>query len=135
MNQSLPDAFAFCPKCGAATQRSGGNPFECPTCGFRLFFGPTVAVAAIVTDREGRVLFLKRAHDPGRGLLGLPGGFVDVGEGVEEALTREVREETNLKVVGSTYIGSFPNSYAYRGLIYPVTDVFFSVISTRWIRW
>jgi len=125
MNQPLPEAFAFCPKCGAAAETIGANPFQCTSCSFRFFFGPTVAVAAIVTDQEGRVLFLKRAHDPGRGMLGLPGGFVDSGEGVEEALLREVREETNLKVASCSYIASFPNSYAYRGLLYSVSDVFF----------
>lgn len=125
MNQSLPDAFAYCPKCGTAAESTGVNPFQCTPCGFRYFFGPTVAVGAIVTDEQGRVLFLKRARDPGRGKLGLPGGFVDVGESVEDALVREVREETNLKVTQLSYITSFPNSYAYRGLIYPVSDVFF----------
>ena len=55
----------------------------------------------------------------------MPGGFVDVGEGVEEALIREVFEETNLKVVHLRYLASYPNSYEYRGLAYPVSDVFF----------
>lgn len=125
MNQTLPDAFAYCSKCGTAAESTGVNPFQCTQCGFRYFFGPTVAVGAIVTDTDGRVLFLKRARDPGLGKLGLPGGFVDVGESVEEALVREVQEETNLNVIQSTYIASFPNSYAYRGLIYPVCDIFF----------
>ncbi len=125
MSQPLPEAFAFCPKCGAAAETTGANPFECTRCSFRFFFGPTAAVAAIVTDHEDRVLFLKRARDPGRGMLGLPGGFVDAGESVEEALFREVYEETNLTVASFSYIGSFPNSYAYRGLLYSVSDVFF----------
>jgi NADH pyrophosphatase NudC (nudix superfamily) len=125
MNQPLPEAFAFCPKCGTAAGSIGNNPFECTACGFRFFFGPTAAVAAIVTDQEDRVLFLKRARDPGRGLLGLPGGFVDAGESVEEAMIREVLEETNLKVASFSYIGSYPNTYAYRGLLYSVSDVFF----------
>ncbi len=125
MNQPLPDAFDFCPKCGGAAETIGVNPFQCASCDFRFYFGPTCAVAAIVTDHEGRVLFLKRAHDPGRDMLGLPGGFVDAGEGVEEALLREVREETNLKVARFNYIASFPNTYAHRGLLYCVADVFF----------
>jgi ADP-ribose pyrophosphatase YjhB (NUDIX family) len=121
----LPEAFAFCPQCGCSAGDVGQNPFSCAGCGFRFYFGPTVAVGAIVTDDAGRVLLLRRARDPGRGKLGIPGGFVDVGEGVEEAMAREVFEETQLTVQSMRYIASFPNSYAYRGLLYPVTDVFF----------
>jgi ADP-ribose pyrophosphatase YjhB (NUDIX family) len=90
-----------------------------------LYFGPTVAVGGIVSDDEGRILFLKRARDPGRGMLGIPGGFVDEGEDLEGAMVREVFEETKLEVIAMKYIASFPNAYHYRGLSYPVTDAFF----------
>lgn len=125
MNQSIKDTFVFCPRCGTAAESKGSNPFQCAACNFRYFFGPRAAVGGILTDDEGRVLFLKRARDPGRGKLGLPGGFVDVGEGAETALFREVLEETNLKVIRVSYIASFSNAYAYHGIVYPVTDVFF----------
>lgn len=125
MTQRLPDAFAFCPKCGKGSESIGQNPFHCLACGFKFFFGPTVAVGGIVTDEAGRVLFLKRARDPGKGKLGLPGGFVDAGENLEEALSREVFEETNLKVTKLEYLATFPNSYPYLGVLYPVADVFY----------
>ena len=58
---------------------------------------PIVGVGAVVLD-GGRVLLVKRAHEPLRGEWSLPGGAVDVGETLEEAIRREVREETCLEV-------------------------------------
>lgn len=52
--------------------------------------------AAIVTG--GRLVLVQRAHEPYRGWWGLPGGAVELGETVAEALEREVREETGLVV-------------------------------------
>lgn len=82
-------------------------------------------MAAILPAPDGRVLFLRRQRDPGKGMLGLPGGFIDPGESAELALTREVREETGLIVDQWSYLATFPNAYSYRGLIYDVTDVFY----------
>ena len=102
------------------------NPFRCSGCEFTYFFSPCIAVAGIVTDQQGRVLFLRRQRDPGKGKLGLPGGFVDAGESAEDALGREVLEEMNLQVRCMDFLGSFPNDYEYKGVTVPVTDVFFT---------
>lgn len=104
----------------------GVNPLRCESCGFVFHFGPVTAVAAIVTDDESRVLFLRRAKDPGKGKLGMPGGFVDAGESLEIALAREMLEESNLTAMESRYLVSFPNEYHYRGTVIPVTDMFFT---------
>lgn len=118
-------AWKFCPRCGVAVTRGGRNPFQCKACDFTHFFAPVSAVGAIVTNSEGQVLLLVRAKDPGKGLFGLPGGFVDVGETAEEALIREVHEEVQLKVTGLRYLISYPNEYVYKGFVLPVTDMFF----------
>jgi 8-oxo-dGTP diphosphatase len=58
---------------------------------------PIVAVGAVILDGD-RVLLVQRAHEPLKGEWSLPGGAVEVGETLQQALAREVREETSLEV-------------------------------------
>jgi ADP-ribose pyrophosphatase YjhB (NUDIX family) len=59
---------------------------------------PTVAVGAFVFDPEGRVLLVERGSPPGEGLWSVPGGKLEEGETLAQAVAREVREETGLVV-------------------------------------
>ncbi|MDZ4339150.1 MAG: NUDIX hydrolase [candidate division NC10 bacterium] len=58
---------------------------------------PVVAVGAVVV-KAGKVLLVRRGHDPSRGLWSLPGGAVKSGEGLKEAVAREVKEECGIEV-------------------------------------
>ena len=58
---------------------------------------PVVGVGAVVLDRD-RVLLIKRGHAPLKGQWSLPGGRVEVGETLEQAIAREVEEETGLTI-------------------------------------
>jgi 8-oxo-dGTP diphosphatase len=62
-------------------------------------------VGAIVHDTAGRLLLIKRAHDPGRGLWSLPGGRVEPGETDAAAVVRELLEETGLSVRPGALVG------------------------------
>jgi ADP-ribose pyrophosphatase YjhB (NUDIX family) len=60
--------------------------------------GPVVGVGAVVLHQDGRVLLIKRAHEPRKGEWSLPGGRVELGESLVDATRREIREETGLDI-------------------------------------
>ena len=62
-------------------------------------------VGAVVTDGQGRLLMIKRGHEPGAGLWSIPGGRIEPGEADAEALVREMLEETGLTVQVGRLIG------------------------------
>jgi len=63
-------------------------------------------VGAVITDEHGRLLLIKRGHEPGTGLWSLPGGRIEPGETDAEALVREMREETGLAVEPGQLVGT-----------------------------
>ncbi len=59
--------------------------------------GPRLAVSAGIF-RDGKILLVRRAREPAKGVYTFPGGRVEFGESLTEALTREIREETGLEI-------------------------------------
>ena len=59
---------------------------------------PIVGVGAVVLTEDGRVVLVKRGHEPLAGQWSLPGGTLEVGESLEAGVAREIREETGLEV-------------------------------------
>jgi len=74
-----------------------------------MAFPPTPALTTdcVVFDARGYVLLIRRKNEPFRGSYALPGGFVDVGERVEDGCRRELSEETGLKVGALRLIGVY----------------------------
>lgn len=70
------------------------------------FSAPQVAVGGIVI-KDNRILLVKRTKDPNKGRWSIPGGSVELGETLQEAAEREIREETGLKVKAKDPIHSF----------------------------
>ena len=79
----------------------------CLNCDYVYFKDPKVAVGGLVEDEEGRLLFTLRDHDPQMGMWALPSGFVDSGEELEQAIVREIREETGIETSVEFLLGVF----------------------------
>ncbi len=120
------NVLKFCPRCGSGRFGSStGKSFSCGECGFEFYINAAAAVAVLIEDKQGRLLFVRRAREPMKGTLDLPGGFVDPGETLEEALSREIKEELNLDIDSFSYFCSFPNTYLYGGIVYYTLDLTF----------
>jgi len=99
--------ITYCSSCGSKTERrvvARQSLSVCPSCDRIFFRNPKVVVTALIED-EGRVLLVLRDIEPGRGLWGLPGGYVDWDEHPEAALARECLEETGAVVEPENLVG------------------------------
>jgi ADP-ribose pyrophosphatase YjhB (NUDIX family) len=67
---------------------------------------PVVGVGAVVV-RDGKALIIKRAHEPRKGEWSLPGGLLELGESLQDAARREIKEETNLDIEVGPVIETF----------------------------
>ena len=122
------DKFHFCPVCGS--DQFEGNNFKskkCRACGFTYYANPCSATAAFIVNDRQEMLVVRRAKEPAKGTLDLPGGFVDMGETVEEGMRREIKEETGLDVHDIQYLFSSPNVYVYSGMGIHTLDMDFLV--------
>lgn len=79
----------------------------CPACGHIVYFDPKVAVTVFI-EQDERVLLVRRAHEPARGLWAMPAGFVEWDEAPEDAALRETLEETGLQVRVTDLLAVFP---------------------------
>jgi len=115
----------FCPRCSGPFVPQNDFSFICSDCGLHFFSNACAAVCALIFDDSGRLLLTRRAKEPKKGMLDLPGGFVDPLETVEDALKREIREELGVTVTDTKYFCSYPNRYIYSGLTYFTIDLAF----------
>ena len=121
------DLFRFCPKCGSSLfEANNEKSKKCTDCGFVFYLNASTAVAAIAVNDKGEMLLCRRAHEPYKGTLDLPGGFVDLNESAEDAVRREILEETGAEVETLQYFGSFPNIYPYSGFNVHTLDIIFT---------
>lgn len=89
----------FCPFCGKPNRKvAGARHRRCPTCGLHDWRNPAPATGCAIL-RDGQVLLSRRAGPPKKGHWDLVGGFVDAGETPEQAIRREVLEETGCRLL------------------------------------
>jgi ADP-ribose pyrophosphatase YjhB (NUDIX family) len=106
LNPALEEA-RFCPRCGAEADVSFPRSITCPQCGYGAYFNPKPVACAIPTDADGRLILMRRATEPCRGQWTMPGGFVDLGESVEDAAVRECAEELAIEIVLDGLVGVY----------------------------
>ena len=124
------EKFRFCPSCGS--RQFVENDFKskrCEECGFVYYANPCAATAALIVNEHNELLAVRRAKEPARGTLDLPGGFCDMDETVEQGMIRELREETGLHVRPEqiSYLYSSPNVYQYSGMGIHTLDMDFLI--------
>jgi len=118
------DVIKYCPRCSGPAVLADSRKIVCAGCGFGIYLNTAAAVAGLFFDGGGRLMAVRRNHEPRAGKLDLPGGFVDFGETAEEALAREAREELGAEICGVEYYRSIPNTYPYGGVLYHTLDIF-----------
>ncbi len=98
----------FCARCGHRSDaEDAGHRRRCPSCGAQHFPRTDPAVIMLITDDEDRALL---GHSPhwAQGRFSTLAGFVEPGESLEDAVRREVAEETGITVGEATYAASQP---------------------------
>jgi NAD+ diphosphatase len=102
------ETFTHCPRCGLPTDPfASGHARKCPVDSSEHFPRVDPAMIVLVTDRSDRALLARNAMWPQRRVSVLA-GFVEAGESAEQAVSREVAEETGIAVSAITYLGSQP---------------------------
>ncbi len=110
----------FCAYCGARLtekvleERTRGY---CPECDSICYENPVPAVAALVINHENRLLLVKRGVEPAKGMWCLPGGFLEIDESIEEAVLRELEEETGVQGEISGLVDFFSQRSPHYGAI------------------
>lgn len=115
----------YCPFCGQNDPEiTNGKEIQCHKCGNILYVN-TAAAVGVILEKGDLILLAVRAKDPGKGLYDFPGGFLDPGESLEDAVIREIDEELSITPANLIYLCSFPNDYKYKQVEYSTCDVFF----------
>lgn len=118
--------FKYCPICASPNFLINNElSKKCGDCGFTYYHNPRAATVAVIVNEVGEIFVCRRAKEPAKGTLDLPGGFVDLNESAEQGVAREVMEELGLEVKGVKYLFSKPNIYPYSGIIIDTMDLFF----------
>lgn len=118
--------FAYCPRCGSAEfMVNDERSKRCGHCGFVYYLNASAATAAFILNDRNEILVSRRAFEPAKDTLDLPGGFVDPGESIDRGMRREILEETGCRVAEMKWLFSLPNSYMFSGFSVPTADSFF----------
>ena len=105
--------FKYCPICGHPLfYQNTDKSAKCVRCTRVFYSAPHPTVSAIITDAQGEhFLLARRKFDPFKGYWDIPGGFLALGESLEDGLRRELREESEIEIRIIESLGSYPDVY------------------------
>ena len=106
LNPALAEA-RFCPRCAQPATIAYPRSITCEHCGYGAYYNPKPVAAAIPQTPDNDIVLLKRAFDPGKDLWTFPGGFVDLGESVEDAARRDAKEEIRADIELTRLVGVY----------------------------
>jgi mutator protein MutT len=120
------EVLKYCPRCGSPNFPATSNrSFKCADCSFNYWINASAAVAVLLFNERGELLFTRRAIEPHFGKLDLPGGFIDPMETAEQAAIREIQEELGIEIHSLKYFCTFPNEYVFSGYTVFTLDIAF----------
>lgn len=123
----------YCRRCGAKFTDKNNHIYKCSN-NHTIYANSSPAVAIILTNQNGDVVVTKRATEPKKGLLDLPGGYCDGPENLEDAIERELQEELGLAVSQYTkpsYLCSYIDYYDYADECLPFLSTIFTAQLTE----
>jgi ADP-ribose pyrophosphatase YjhB (NUDIX family) len=109
LNPALKEA-RFCPRCAHPATIAYPRSITCDNCGYGAYYNPKPVAAAIPVTPSNDIVLLRRAFDPGKDLWTFPGGFVDLGESVEDAARREAQEEIRADIELTKLVGVYSDA-------------------------
>ena len=110
--------FLYCPECGSPHfEVNNEKSKKCTDCGFVYYFNPSSATVALILNEKKELLVCRRAKEPAKGTLDLPGGFIDMNETGEEGVgmgrNRIEGRKSDLSVLPAEHLYLFRLSRSY----------------------
>lgn len=120
----------YCLHCGSKTKQHTKTYYECEGCGYKHYRNPVATVGIFLHKGDGVIVCSRRRFEPYKGDLDCIGGFLDIGENIEEALIREIKEEAGVDITPldkPRYITSVYNEYPWMGMKVPLICALFII--------
>ena len=132
--------FRYCPKCGSEHfEIHNEKSKQCKDCGFVYYFNSSAATVALILNGRNELLVCRRAKEPAKGTLDLPGGFIDMAETGEEGVAREVKERngndsdtSRISVFITEHLYLFGISRTYAGPVFPLYGSQYPAFRMQW---
>ncbi len=123
-------AYKFCPYCGSAYTPESVNLkeffFSCQACGKHVFENLVATASALILEGD-QLLLVRRAFEPEKGKLDIPGGYCNPNEHPMQTCQRELREELGVEIKITSLHGVYaPIPYTYQGNTQHNCDVFYT---------